>query len=685
MNEQEQNLADELEQLIKDAQANRPGKPQQLPPSEAELAQNLVKLSQTSKASPAFVAELRGRLNKRAIEINLNKKPSEKPSFWRNLQQMLKGDSSMKPIYALGAVLALIIFAGLFMLGRGLLTDTSPQIAAVSPEPAATLPAEPAATVPAEPEATVPAEIAVTETAVSPQEPAATPSGETEEIAPSEQLALLPRLASEALGGGMGGGGLEGSESSDTKMMATDPFSGTTFVMNATLPLEPTAALVQQRLNDAPIDAAFARQLADQYGFSGPVYIETYPSDVPTEGTGAPPVSYVAFDGPRTLRFDPWSINYNDDAAAATVDYNNMQPLPNAAAIAEAFLQERGQLNFPYQAEVQPWGDVFFHRLVAGTAVIEPEITVTLNPEGTVAFVFDNVSTDWQPTGSYPLITAEQAWQQVLAGVTANNIMYHTIVNEQNQPVEEPAFLDEYQYWPRTFTPGAEIHLYDWPQVFRPIDGGAPLIKVRNITINAPEDTLNAIADARDQQLHLWGILSEDKTQLQLTDWETLSDYNPIFQQGVITRQDDQVIFQGSEGDSFILPDAPADLADGLAVNVFGNGPRDTGLAYPVLDWESIDKVIEYPEEPAPEDLILEDPALMEPFHYEQVQIDTAELMYIVTYLWPEESLVGGDAVVGSAVPTIYLQPAWAFKGTAGNGDTIRLFVQAVNPDYLQP
>ena len=336
MNEQEPNLADELEQLIKDAQANRPGKPQQLPPTEAELAQNLVKLSKASKASPAFVAQLRGRLNKRAAEINLNKKPSEKHSFWRNLQQVMKGDSSMKPIYALGAVMALIIFAGIFMLGRGYLNDASPQIAAVSPEPVATVPAEIAAT--------VPAQITVTETAVSPEEPAATPSGEIEEIAPPEQLAQLPRLVSEALGGGMGGGGgLESGELSETKMIATDPFSGTAFVMNATLPLEPTTGLVQQRLNDTPIDAALARQLADQYGFSGPVYIETYPSDVPTEGPTAPPTTYVAFDGPRTLRFDPWSINYIDEAAAATIDFNNMQLPPNATAIAEAFLQERGQ------------------------------------------------------------------------------------------------------------------------------------------------------------------------------------------------------------------------------------------------------------------------------------------------------------------------------------------------------
>jgi hypothetical protein len=270
-----------------------------------------------------------------------------------------------------------------------------------------------------------------------------------------------------------------------------------------------------------------------------------------------------------------------------------------------------------------------------------------------------------------------------------NRIMYQTIANEQNQPqpIEEPAFLADYQYWPREFTPGTEIHLYDWPQVYRPVAGGAPIIRVRNITVNADEETLNAIADGRDKQLHLWGLLSEDRTQLQLSGWEALAEYNPIFQQGVISRQGDQVIFRGNEGDTFILPEAPADLADGLQVNIFGNGIRDTGLEHPVLDWENIDKYIEYPEEPVlaepPTDSMPTEP--FEPFRYEQVQIDTVELAYVVTYFWPEESIVGGDVIVERVSPTIFLQPAWAFKGTTDNGDTIHLFVQAADPAYLQP
>ena len=165
----------------------------------------------------------------------------------------------------------------------------------------------------------------------------------------------------------------------------------------------------------------------------------------------------------------------------------------------------------------------------------------------------DHVATGWDSPNAYPLINAEQAWQQVLAGITENGIITQVFANELNQPqpVEGPDFMADYQYWSREFTPNTEIHLYDWPQVYQPVDGGVPVIKIRAISVIADENTLNALAENRDNQLHLWGMLNADQSQLQLAGWEALSRYNPIFQQGIISRQGDQVIFQGNEGDTF--------------------------------------------------------------------------------------------------------------------------------------
>lgn len=665
MNQQEQHLADELEQLIQVAQAGQPVEPEQVPPQEAALAQDLVKLSQQTEAAPPFVTDLRARLRRRAQQIQ--KKPPEKASFWRDLTQMLKEGFTMKRTYALGALLTLIVFLGAVALGRSWLGGSdSPQIAVV---------------------ATVPAETGTT-----------TPDENTAVAQPGE-LAQLPRF--ETQNPGMGGGGDGSSEAATGESMASplpvdgdfdmkmmDPFSGTTFILNGTLPVEAPASQVLQRQGEAAIDAALARQIADRFGFTGPLYTEQYPGGVPAGEPGGPPITYIAFDGQRTLRIDPWAINYHDDAAWASMNFENLNPHPDQGTIAEAFLRDRGLLDFPYEMKVQQAYDIFFYRVVDGRAANEPEITLMINPEGTVASMFDNVVMGWNEVGTYPLITAEQAWQRVLAGVFENNIQYHMIPADMGQPVpmpvEEPDFLADYKYWPREFTPGSEIHLYDWPMVYRPVDGGAPLVKIRNMTLLADEATLNALSEARENQIHLWGTLNEEGTQLQLAGWEALGEYMPISQQGVVRRVNDQLLFYGNEGDIYILPDAPADIEDGLEVNIFGYGVRDTGLEYPVLDWESIDKYIEYPEPPVEEqpiDTMPVEPFV--PFRYGQVQIDAVELQYVVTYAWPE--VAEGEELMARVSPTIYVQPAWAFSGTADNGDTIKLFVQAVDEAYLQP
>ncbi len=700
MNQQEQHLADELEQLIQAAQAGQSVPDSQVPQDEAALAAQLVDLSQQTEAAPAFVANLRARLRRRANQIQIKKTSQKKASFWQELSRMLAGDNTMKRGLALGAIILLIVFVGAAVFSSGLF-DTGTQVAEVTPMPIATIPGEEEAAVaeelPLNPETSP----------ESSEEVVVAPEGEIESetavaVLPPSELQPLPRFEAQ-IPGGFGGGG-DGTDAAgnpvaaempvidgefDLKLM--DPFSGTLFTLNTLLPADTTTGQVLQRQAEATIDAASARQIADQYGFTGPLYVETYPSDVPTEGPSVPPTTYVAFDGARTLRIDPWSINYNNETAAANVDYENLQPHPDEGAIATAFLQERGQLDFPYVMEERESYDVFFYRDINGRHANEPEIVVSVNNEGEVMFVFDSTTTGWDDLGVYPLVSAEQAWQKVLGGVYENSIQYWMMPADLGEamPIEDPAFIEEYQYWPRTYAVGSEVHFYEWPQVYRTVDTGAPLLKMRQYTLAGDEATLNAIAEARDQQIHLWGTLNADNS-ITLAGWEALDTYEPVFQQGVVRREGDQLVFFGNEGDNYILPDAPADIADDLEVNVFGYGVRDMGLAYPLLDWESIDKYIEYPEpgieEPLPPDVGLVDSSMpTEPFaplRYGEVVIDSVSLQYAVTYLWPE--VPEGEELLGRQSPTVVMQPAWAFAGKANNGDTITLFVQAVDEAYLQ-
>ena len=411
------------------------------------------------------------------------------------------------------------------------------------------------------------------------------------------------------------------------------------------------------------------------------------------DGAGAPPVSYNAFDGARTLRIDPWAISYADEAAAKDFNYeDNVAALPNAGVIAEAFLQERGQLNFDYEVRVNPdMNSVDFYRVIQDTAVNEPEISVTLNKDGEVTWVYDSIPGEWEAAQRYPVITAEMAWQKVLDGVTANQIMYQILGDNDfiGIPTEPFPIDEEYQSWMRTFTVGNEVHLYEWPMVYQPVNGGSPLIKVRNYIIHADETTLNSLADNRNAQIHLWGTFNEDNS-ITLTNWEAMNGYDSIYLEGTVQRDGEQLLFTDANGNIYILPDAPTDIENGLQVNVFGYGIRDVGLAHPILDWENIDKYIEYPDDPMiglPVEPYPIDGMPIEPFmpmSYENVQIDTVEIAYVVTYLWPEMEEEDLEMMMERPSPTIFLQPAWQFTGTADNGETVKLWVQAVEESYLK-
>jgi hypothetical protein len=470
----------------------------------------------------------------------------------------------------------------------------------------------------------------------------------------------------------------------------TSPLSGTSFILNTGLPVEPTSGLVQQRPPLDEVELATAQQLAGQFGFTGPLYIESFPeietigieestidvAPVPFE----PPTTYHVFDGLRQMAITPWGVFYNDNNVP--FDYENPLSFAQAKDIAEAFLQERNLLDFEYTVQEGFSGEVFFVRLIDGRPIDQPEIIVGVNSDGAISFVNHQVWSGLELLGPYPLISAEAAWQRILDGVDANNIMF---MIRPSDTFEEPVIIedplsDRFQFWERSYAPGDEVHLYEWPLVYLPAEGaGAPRVQMRNYVLQADEATLNGLAENTGRQIHLWGQIAADGTTIELAGWEPWPENSqPISQQGVIRYEIDQVLFAGEDGRTFIIPDAPADLPDGLEVFIFAWAARDVGAAYQVIDWDNINKVVDFPEEEfvgEPEPLIDE---TFEPFRYEEVTVNSVELAYASTYIFPEE-----DERTGFDQSTLILQPTWKFTGTADNGDIIDLFVQAVDEAYL--
>ncbi|MCI0394523.1 MAG: hypothetical protein L0322_06255, partial [Chloroflexi bacterium] len=614
MSDKEQNLADSLDAFLtaKMRGASEPA-PADLPEAEARLAAMLLEVAQATEPDPEFRAALDAQLYRAARQATASR---PEPMSFREKMTSLQGWRflDMKRfvgIFAAAAAIVAVALFGYFIWSNLPGNQEGPIIAGPVETPTGETP---------------PGTI---ETPVTGEPPA---------------LAALPPLQGPQAAGGFGGAGGGGGDGAPpvteagtdiTIFEPVDVFSGTEFTLGTTLPTEPASALVQQEPVPPIVDAATAREIANRFGFTGPLY--TNPPYEPPPGEPAPEIipTYMAFNGREVVQMDSFLIYYSNPAI--TPDQAASLPFEQAAPIAENFLRERGLLTFAY--EMRPGfspGEVLFYRLIDGRPVNESEIYVGVTAGG-VYFLSYNARPVTEDLGIYPLRSAEAAWQQLLAGVVAQQIPWTVMPNQANQPVEEPLPIKS---WARSFTPGAEAHFYTWPGVLIAVEpGGVPRIETYPLAIQADDDTLRAIGQNPGHPYHFWGTVGPDGQTLQVAGYEVLDEatFQPLFLEGTIQRSGDQVLLNTATGETYLLPDAPADLPDGLAVDVFGPTTRDAGQEYPLLEWDSINEKYIGPE-PTEGPVIIE-PAPYEPYIYQQVTANSVELAYYLTYVQDEEAL----------------------------------------------
>lgn len=680
-------LANELNRRIEAELQGQPPPVSEAVQPEAELATKLINLAQDTHPDPNFVARLGSQLANRAAKkqkLQNTATLSERPSFWQRLSQLFKEGTTMnRNKYLLGAlgVLMLIVAGAYIFISRGNNGGSEPSAVVTDNESQS----EEAGT-------------------------AVTDSPTTEEAAEVAELPVLPSLGSSGPGFGLGGGGATNrplgggggltTESAaygadDASFIYTDPFSGTIFTLNTTLPADQRLASVLQNVPSAEVDLEEVRQLASRFGFTTQLYREQYPVYEPAPGELAynPPVVYHLFDGPRSLIIDQWGVYYND--MSIVNDYENPISFEAAVPIAEAFLQERGLLDFEYEV-LQIWGsDVNIIRKIDGQPTNQPEMTVGVSHDGRVFFVSYQVLRNAEVVGRYPLISSQEAWETLQGGVVENNIFYQYVarpelaIAEPAIAIEEDPNAELYKFWVREFAPGDEIHLYEWPVVFQPVDSdAAPRIQVRNFVVQADAATLVALAEQVGEQTYIWGHVGPNSETIELVGWEPIERIaEPPAGPGIISRDGDQVLFTNREtGSVYLVPDAPADLEDGTEVYLFAWAARDLGQAYPVLDWENIDKIVNImpDEESLPVEPPVEEPILIdepfEPFTYELFTVNEVSLAYYTTYSWPTNE---DGEIRYEGQPTVIVQPTWKFSGETDTGDLVEFFIQATQPEYL--
>jgi hypothetical protein len=507
------------------------------------------------------------------------------------------------------------------------------------------------------------------ETAVQPTE--SVPSAAEQETLPGEQkplpsLATAPTESSYEIG--LGGTSLvaDGEESTQAAL-----FSNATFSLDTTLPTGITEAQVWQQ-PAVPLDVERANTIAQRWGFTGPLYTFAIPDESVIEESGGEgyaqlPTDYLefhAFDGAKSIIITEASAYFTDDSVP--FDYEIPRPFEQHAPAVEAVLQSMGLLDFPYTL-ADGWGhEVWVNRVLDGMATDYPEIGAGVSENGRLAFASYQPLDHLTATGTYPLISAETAWQQIQDGIN-EDILFTITENAETSEVswDSPS---NFQYWPRTQRTGQEVHLYGMPTVFLPVDEGSPpLIQALNYTVRTDETTNRALAEQAGTNVHFWGMLDAATKSLALTGWEPLPDLNPLIKNGAIQRQNEQTVLVDPEGSLFILPDAPADLADGSFVNVFAWAAREAGLAYPVLDWEGIDMQI---GDGSGETMAFPEIEPFAPPVYKQISVNNVELAY---YVYPEFQQTEN----GRYQQSYLLLPVWQFTATADNGDTLQFTVQA--------
>ncbi len=470
-------------------------------------------------------------------------------------------------------------------------------------------------------------------------------------------------------GGGYGYGGYYGSM----------PFVDTEFVLQTELPTEPAAANVWQSPSNVSLTVEQARQIAQQYGFSGELYLDYYSLNTPylPEGDAGvemyqSPTVYYAFDDTRMLTIYGTDVNLSNYTTMNSYGPMEYMPYEQALPIVETFLNEHGLLNFEYVARKNYWGqDVQIFRIVDGREVVNPDFTVTVTKDGVIAYLYQTRINDVSTATEYPLVTAAAAWELLQQGVDYSRIYYNIYpqLDEFGQPLPTQPVTTQMptqpQYYPRQYQDGEAIELFPYLMGYLPAEGnGTPRIQGDQFRLLATDDVLQQLVGYIGQQIHVIGTIVQvapNVNAIQITSWEPVTSYPEIrYEAGTLNWDETgQAVFTADAGLTWILPNAPTEIESGTRVFVNGWLPPGTATSAPqVFNWQTIEKM----QTGIP--------------GVEQITITKVDLVYSMNYGIPV-------LMDGQEQPTNLLQPAWRFTGTTNLGETIEIFVQAVDPSFI--
>lgn len=476
----------------------------------------------------------------------------------------------------------------------------------------------------------------------------------------------LPVQVERAAGMGMGGGGGGGA----------DFMTNAEFNLTVPFPTDVTQTTIYS-VSNAPqsITLEEARAMAARMGFTGEAYLEWYPgAPLPEAGVERAPegMPYVFFDNGRRLTFFGSSVSLENQAASRGTFFGTM-PRSELIATAEQYVADLGLIDFEYEVVSTYGNDVQFRRMLDGRSMDYAELNVTMNDAGQVAWLNYQPLQPLTSLGEFELIAAEDAWQSWVDERSYQGMYYNLFPSDAQRQAMNMPQMGPQTHWERAQIAQGDVAFIGWPQMYRPASGsGDPIVLVNGMRITADSADLEAIGQA-GQALFITGRVTTDANGNQvmnISSWEVSLETSDISMSGRIVREGDEVFLRVNGGQRFLMPDAPAELADNARVYSYGWGIRDAGTGIPVFEWMSLDQ---QPTSDGPMPTPL--PAVVsDPYVFEMVTIEEIDLMYRM--VWP------GDPMLAEGVDIDYdtqvIQPMWRFSGTTDSGAHIEIFVSAV-------
>lgn len=350
------------------------------------------------------------------------------------------------------------------------------------------------------------------------------------------------------------------------------------FIMTVDFPESVSQAALYQLepVQEASANMDTIRSLAATIGMNGSLYrLQDH-----NGGTG-----YILTDGRQRLEVrdsSPHFFTYYTDYTRFPLIANQGIALSPEEMVskAEEFLTAHGLLDFPYQ--VQPPSNsqnrtvTFVPRLdnLSDGYVFKnlTNLQVSFDKYGEIATV--NISIQpWQSIGSYPLISAQQAWDKFLA-----NELNGLGVEMQSGGSTPPPPDSTFRIWQRDIPLDQQVDIIGMVESFESVDGGAPLLIMENIMLSGKLDGLVDLQETA--RLSGRFIMDGDVKKFEVESWQPAEPMPTL--EGTLEQENGQSWLVTTDGQRLQMEDLPEDIQVGERTIVYGIVSGDK------MDWRTI-------------------------------------------------------------------------------------------------